>query len=77
FLYASGWLFLISILVVVGASLSAPPQPDEQIAGLTYGAISPEQRAETRKSWGAVDVAATAGVLALVLGVYVYFSFWI
>ena len=76
FLYASGWLFLISILIVVGASLTAPQQPDKQIAGLTYGAISPEQRAETRKSWNAVDVAATAGVLALVLGVYVYFSFW-
>jgi SSS family solute:Na+ symporter len=76
FLYASGWLFLISILVIVGASLSAPQQSDEQIAGLTYGAISPEQREENRKSWGPVDVAASAGVMALVLGVYVYFSFW-
>src|SRR5690606_2085732 len=77
FLYASGWLFLVSILIVVGASLTAPPQPDAQIAGLTYGAVSPEQKAENRKSWGAIDVAASAGLMVLVLFVYVYFSFWI
>jgi SSS family solute:Na+ symporter len=77
FLYASGWLFLISIVVVVGVSLTAPPQPEEEIAGLTYRAITPEQRAETRASWGAAEVAATAVVLALVVGVYVYFSFWL
>jgi SSS family solute:Na+ symporter len=77
FLYASGWLFLISILVVVFASLSAPQQPDEAIAGLTYGSMSPEQQEENRKSWGPLDVAASVGVMILVIGVYVYFSFWL
>jgi len=77
FLYASGWLFLISIVVVVCVSLTAPAQPEAKIAGLTYHALTPEQRAETRASWGAPEVAATALVLALVLGIYVYFSFWL
>ena len=77
FLYASGWLFLISILVVVGASLTAPAQKAEQIAGLTYHSLTAEQKAGTRASWGAADLAGTAVVLALVLGVYVYFSFWL
>ncbi len=77
FLYASGWLFLVSIAIVVGASLSAPAQPAEQIAGLTYGSLTPEQNEENRKSWGAVDVAASLGVMVLVFGVYVYFSFWL
>ena len=77
FLYASGWLFLVSILIIVVASYSAPAQPAEQIAGLTYFGLSPEQRAENRESWSAVDVAASVGVMALVVGIYVYFSFWV
>ncbi|OQX69803.1 MAG: Na+/glucose cotransporter [Sorangiineae bacterium NIC37A_2] len=77
FLYASGWLFLISVLVVVFASLSAPAQPATQIAGLTYSGLSPAEQAENRESWGASDVIASVLLVALVLVVYVYFSFWI
>jgi SSS family solute:Na+ symporter len=77
FLYASGGLFLISVLVVVGASLTAPAQSAKEIEGLTFSSITPEQREENRRSWGAIDVAATVGVLVLVFGVYVYFSFWV
>src|SRR5690606_4812760 len=40
FLYASGWLFLLSVAVVVFGSLSAPAQPAEQIVGLTYGSMT-------------------------------------
>lgn len=77
FLYASGWLFLISIAIVVGASLSAPPQPAEKIAGLLYGSLTPEQAKENRESWGIPDVLASVGVMVLVVGIYIYFSFWI
>ncbi len=77
FLYASGWLFALSAATVVGVSLTSPPQPAEKIAGLTYGSLSPAQKAESRASWGAAEVAGTLAVLALVVGIYVYFSFWL
>ncbi len=77
FLYASGWLLVISVIVVVAASLTAPAPTEQQIAGLTYGSVSPEQAAENRASWGAPEVWGTVLVLALVLGIYVYFSFWL
>ena len=77
FLYASGWLFLISIAIIVGASLTAPQQSDAQLEGLTYGSMTPEQARENRESWGAVDVIASVGVMVLVIGIYVYFSFWL
>ncbi|MCF3649438.1 sodium:solute symporter [Synoicihabitans lomoniglobus] len=77
FLYASGWLFLISIITVVVASLTAPAPSAEQLRGLTYTSITPEQATENRASWGAPEVWATVGVLALVGGIYVYFSFWL
>ena len=77
FLYASGWLFLISVVTVVGASLTAPAQPAASIAGLTYGSLTPKQAAENRASWGWAEVAGTGAVLALVIGIYIYFSFWL
>jgi SSS family solute:Na+ symporter len=77
FLYASGWLMLISVIIVVVGSLLTPAPSAEKISGLTYASLTPEEAAENRASWGAPEVWATAGVLALVLGIYVYFSFWL
>jgi SSS family solute:Na+ symporter len=77
FLFASGWLLAISVVVVVAVSLlSAPPQ-EEQIKNLTYSTATAEQRKENRESWNKWDVLATAGVLGLVLTMYLYFSFWL
>jgi len=77
FLYATGWLLLLSIIVVVGVSLlTAPPNP-AQIVGLTYATATPEQKKESRESWGLWEVALTVLVLGLVLGLYLYFSFWL
>lgn len=77
FLYYSGLLFGISVVIIIVASLTSPQQSDEEIEGLTYSAITPEQKAENRASWGTPEVAGTIGVLALVLGIYIYFSFWL
>ena len=77
FLYYSGLLFAVSVIIVVVASLTSPQQSDEEITGLTYSAITPEQKAENRASWGLPEVLGTVGVLALVAGIYLYFSFWL
>lgn len=75
--YFSGVLFLISVVLIIAASLTDEPQPEAQIRGLTYSAVTPEQKAENRASWGAAEVIGTVVVLGLVLGVYIYFSFWL
>lgn len=77
FLYASGWLLLLSVVIVVGVSLTAPAPSARQIVGLTYSSITPEQAAENRASWGAPEVWGTLAVLGLVFGIYIYFSFWL
>ncbi|MFH1882275.1 MAG: sodium:solute symporter [Planctomycetota bacterium] len=77
FLFASGWLLLISIVVIVGVSLLTAPPKYEQIVGLTYATTTPEQKKEIRESWGLVEVLITVVVLGLVLGLYLYFSFWL
>jgi SSS family solute:Na+ symporter len=77
FLYYSGLLFGVSVVIVIVASLTSPQQSDEELTGLTYSAITPEQEAENRASWGTPEVMGTIGVLALVAGIYLYFSFWL
>lgn len=77
FLYYSGVLLGLSVVIVVVFSLLSPPPPAAQIAGLTFGSLSAEDRREIRASWNAGDVAGTVVVLGLVAGFYLYFSFWL
>ena len=77
FLYASGWLLAISVVVIVVVSLMTKPPLAAQIENLTYSTATEAQRKENRESWNKWDVLATVGVLGLVLGMYLYFSFWL
>ena len=77
FLFATGWLLLLSIVTIVGISLLSAPPKYEKIADLTYATATPEQKKESRESWGLVEVLMTVVILGLVLGLYLYFSFWL
>ena len=74
FLYFSGVLFLISVVIIVVASLTTAAPDPQKIHGLTYASLD---RAAVRASWSKRDVAATAVILTLVATLYIYFSFWI
>lgn len=77
FLYYSGVLLVISTALVIGFSYSAPPPSHEKIQGLVYGSLTDQDRAEIRKSWDAFDIVLTVIVLGLVVGMYLYFTFWL
>ncbi|MCW5983059.1 MAG: sodium:solute symporter [Bryobacteraceae bacterium] len=75
--YFSGVLFLFSVIFVIAVSLATPPPSEEKVRGLTYASTTPEQRAENRASWDYREVLGTVVVLGMVLGAYLYFSFWL
>lgn len=75
--YFSGLLFLFSVALVIVVSLLSPPPPAAQISGLTFGSRTPEQIAESRASWNWMDVTGSIVVLGIVLGVYLYFTWWL
>jgi SSS family solute:Na+ symporter len=77
FLYATGILFALSSLIIVIASFLTPPPPEEKIRGLTYGSIHREAGDEIRKSWDTGNKVMAGTILTLVLGLYLYFSFWL
>lgn len=74
FLYFCIYLFVFSIAVLVIVSLSTPPPPEEKTAGLTFSTTVAEDRAASRASWNAWDVALSAIVLLVILGIFLYFS---
>lgn len=74
FLYFSGVLFLICVIVIITASRTAPAPDKKRIRGLTFASLD---RAAVRASWDRKDIALTVVVLGLVLAMYVYFSFWL
>lgn len=77
FLYFSGLLFAASVAVIIIASLTSPAQDPKTIEHLTFGTRTERDRAENRGSWNWVDLLLTGIIVAGVLGVYLYFSFWL
>ncbi|MFC1502535.1 sodium:solute symporter [bacterium] len=77
FLFASGWLLGISVAIIVLVSLFSKKPDPKKIVGLTYATATEKHKKENRASWNWVDIAGTALVLGLVLGLYLYFTFWL
>ncbi|NJD10435.1 MAG: Na+/glucose cotransporter, partial [Gemmatimonadetes bacterium] len=76
FLYATGVLFVLSALIMITVSLmTAPPPPEKH--RVTYGAIHAAAADEIKASWDWGNKAMAAGILLAVLGMYLYFSFWL
>jgi SSS family solute:Na+ symporter len=74
FQYFSLAIFLICSLVMVVVSLATAPPDYARISGLTYGAITDEDRLRTRESWNSLDVLASVLVMGLIIAAYVYFQ---
>src|SRR5262245_24224819 len=73
FQYYSLFIFIVSVVVMVGVSYATAPPAPEQLAGLTYGTVTAEARAESRASWSGREVIASVVVLILILAAYLYF----
>ena len=65
---------MIADTTKIAVSYATPAPSAAQIQGLTFATVTPEQRAETRRSWNHWDVINSAIVLSLILTAYIYFS---
>ena len=75
--YFSGILLVISIVIVVIASLSAPAPDPASINGVCFSTLDATYRRENRESWSKVDVIASCVVVGLVISAYAYFWTWL
>lgn len=74
FQYYSIFILLVSIIVMVVVSYLTPAPSYEKIIGLTFGTITPEQRAATRASWKIWDGIFSAMVVVIIIAIYLYFT---
>lgn len=74
FLFFCIYLFLFSIAVMVIVSLMTPKPSSSQIEGLTFATTVAEDKDASRASWNKLDVVLSLIVIAIVLGVFYYFS---
>jgi len=77
FLYSTGILMAISVIVIVVVSLMTPAPSDLQLEGLTYSSVKSEAQDEIKASWDGWNKALAWLIGILVLGMYTYFSFWL
>lgn len=74
FQYFSILITIISAIVMVVVSYMTPAPDEAKIKNLTFSTTTAEDRARTRGSWGAGEVAASVFILAAILGAYLYFT---
>jgi SSS family solute:Na+ symporter len=77
FLYATGFLFAVSAIIIIVASYLTPPPEEAKIRGLTYGSIHADAGEEIRRSWDTGNKLMAGLIGVLVLCLYLYFSFWL
>jgi SSS family solute:Na+ symporter len=73
FQYFSILITIVSVVVMVVVSYMTSPPPAAQIQSLTFGTSTAEDKRKTRASWDWREVAASAFVLAAIVGAYLYF----
>ena len=73
FQYFSILITIVSAVVMVVVSYMTAPPPAAQIQSLTFGTSTSDDKRKTRASWDWREVAASAFVLAAILGAYLYF----
>ena len=66
-------MLLFSVTVMVLVSVFSTPKSDEELTGLTYKGVTPEQAAEVRESWSTWDVVNTIVILGIIVICYAMF----
>lgn len=77
--YATGILFVLSIAALVVSSLMTAAPDKRHTDGLTYSWLmsDPKARSEIASTWGWSNKLFAAVIVVGVLGMYLYFSFWL
>jgi len=72
-LFFSGGMLVVSILVIIIVSRFTQAAPASQIQGLTFSSASADQRAATRASWNHWDLVHSGIILTITIIFYIYF----
>jgi SSS family solute:Na+ symporter len=74
FQYYSLMIFLVTVVVMVAVSYATEKPDYARISGLTYGTVTDEHRAASRKSYDWRDIAGSVLVMLVIVAAYLYFN---
>lgn len=74
FLHFAIFLFVFSVVVLIGVSLLTQPPPEAKLNGLTYETTVAADKEASRSSWDWTDVVHSIIVVAIIVLILLYFS---
>lgn len=74
FLTFGAWFFLFCIILTVVVSLMTKAPTEEKVENLTFGTITEEEKIKNKNSYTWVDIAVSVLVVAIVIGVMIFFN---
>lgn len=67
-------IFVISICILVGVSLSSAKPSAKQVEGLALGTLTAEQKADVKNSYSWVDIASSVLIVIIITAIMLYFT---
>ena len=74
FLTFGAWFFLFCIALTIVVSLVTKAPEDEKVENLTFGTISDGEKIKNKSSYGLIDIVISVIVVAIVVGVMIFFN---
>ena len=74
FLHYAFYLFIICTIVLIVVSLATEAPADEKVRDLTFQTVDPTSKLPSDPLWKQHDVWAAIGIIAIVIGVWIYFT---
>lgn len=74
FMHFAILMFIACVVILVAVSLLTAEPAKEQLAGLTFSTITPDQRAAEKNNYSPADVAVSAALIAVIIAILLYFT---
>ncbi len=67
-------IFLICVVIMVSVSLLTERPSEARLAGLTFGTLSEEDKADNKASYNWVDITGSIFIIIVIIGILSYFT---
>ena len=74
FAHMAIFMFLFSVVICITVSLAFSPPDYKRIIGLSFGALTEEQKAKHKNSYDTIDILLSIVLIILVIGILAYFT---
>ena len=74
FAHMAIFMFLFSVALCISVSLATSPPDYKRISGLSFGTLTKEHKLENKGSYDTIDVVLSFVLVAIVIGILMYFT---